>query len=476
MDAFFAFLWGRPKPYQTERPPPTATVADTPRDSIPLEEDLAIRALLPEWRPKRGRRKAEDLETADADGNAVKRQNVRASSADFSNMFDEQYSAAPSSALPWSAQPTTADAWTAAQVAIAPKTPSSTQTPSSGQLSAARANQGSSWRYNNNNTTTINETPSTPYPQSAITPRQNYLSSPKIDEPKSAHPSTTSKSPSRARKRHAPAVSSAWPSTANGTTAKIRGRPPSNRSVQDGPFSTFPANPTSRDAQVVVSGGPVISTNSSTPAPDSQSNGGLSQSLSPNPPAPTLLHATPSSTASPQPLQQTRKPSKLQLQVPQNPSGPIRLATPPRVLINGESNVGGVNGVGGIGDSRSSSSSNNSHHNLPPTTTTQNRERGSSADFFNQIDEMSDDGGGGGVGIVGVSGGGGGEDAFIVGTTASSSGGVIVGGGGTAGGGSDDGEGTREDWKRRALVLRRKLAEKEEELRSVKRRVLEAVM
>lgn len=32
------------------------------------------------------------------------------------------------------------------------------------------------------------------------------------------------------------------------------------------------------------------------------------------------------------------------------------------------------------------------------------------------------------------------------------------------------------DWKRRAMVLKRKLGEKEEELRAMKRRVLDAVM
>lgn len=37
-------------------------------------------------------------------------------------------------------------------------------------------------------------------------------------------------------------------------------------------------------------------------------------------------------------------------------------------------------------------------------------------------------------------------------------------------------DGTKEEWKRRALLLKRKLAEKEEELKAVKRRVLEAVM
>ena len=63
-------------------------------------------------------------------------------------------------------------------------------------------------------------------------------------------------------------------------------------------------------------------------------------------------------------------------------------------------------------------------------------ERRQSAEFFSQLDEISED-----DGI---------EEA-------------------------EDEEGTKEDWKRRALTLK-KLAEKEDELKAVKRRVLDAVM
>ena len=100
--------------------------------------------------------------------------------------------------------------------------------------------------------------------------------------------------------------------------------------------------------------------------------------------------------------------SKLQLQVPEHSGGPVRLATPPRVLINGESN----------------------------RQATQNHERRSSADFFNQLDDVSE------------------EDGVEIG----------------------DEEESNVDWKKRALTLKRKLIEKEEELRAMKRRVLDAVM
>ena len=88
----------------------------------------------------------------------------------------------------------------------------------------------------------------------------------------------------------------------------------------------------------------------------------------------------------------------------------MRLATPPTVLINGESG-------------RQSNSS---------------QERRSSADFFGPLDSASE------------------------------------------GDAQDDGaaeEASRNvDWKRRCMVLKRKLQEKENELKAMKRRVLDAVM
>lgn len=301
-------------------------------------------------------------------------------------MFEEQYSAAPTSAVPWSAQPTQADPWAAAQVAIAPKTPSTGQTLIGNQLSA-QVGQQVRWRF-----TSSNETPSSPYPQSAITPRHPFSATPAFDEPKSAHPFTTSKSPSRARRRHGPAVSSAWPSSSNTSSGKLRGRPPSNRSVQDGPFSTFPANPNSKDTASLSVGTPT----QGSPSPSRENTPGTQPSITFSQ-APTL--------GDPALLQ---KRSKLQLQVPEHSGGPVRLATPPRVLINGESN----------------------------RQVSHTHERRSSADFFNQLDEVSE------------------EDGLEDG----------------------DDEEPNVDWKKRALTLKRKLMEKEEELRLMKRRVLDAVM
>ncbi|KAL9103667.1 MAG: hypothetical protein Q9163_001326 [Psora crenata] len=424
IDAFFNYLTSKPSSYYTERPQTDAELAETTRDNVPPEEDLAVRALLPEWRPKRGRRKAEDINdgglATDAANAPTKRQNMRASSADFTSIFDEQYSSGPSSALPWSAAANSSQGalWNTAHVAIGPKTPSPSQ-----QHQTLSAHPSSAlqrvWHYaqpnansnNNNSNNNTSEAPSSPYPQSAITPRASFLASPAYgeNEPKSAHPSTagvSGKSPSRKRKRHAPAISSAW--NATGTpNGKIRGRPPSNRNVQDGPFSTFPVNPSGKEAA------PQHTTTANAPA-SGQARLSPPTAVTELGPSQGLGVMADSAMGAPQPQSTalgdggTRKPSKLQLQVPSNPGNPIRLATPPRVLINGESN-------------------------FQPTPVT--TERRSSTDFFNQLDEIS--------------------EADEV----------------TVDGEEDEGV----DWKKRCLVLRRKLAEKEEELRAVKRRVLDAL-
>lgn len=149
----------------------------------------------------------------------------------------------------------------------------------------------------------------------------------------------------------------------------------------------------------------------------------LNPALQPNPRNISQQHQPQANLTDPTNL--LRKPSKLQLQVPHQPGNPIRLATPPRVLVNGESE-------------------------FPSVPLSAHHERRSSADFFSQLDEVS--------------------EADEMGT--------VVDSGGDAGDGMGDGESGAGgvDWKRRALTLMRRLQEKEEELKRVKRAVLEAVM
>ena len=203
-------------------------------------------------------------------------------------------------------------------MAIAPNTPSTGRTPSTAQLSTHDASQQLRWKMNEHDST-----PMTPYPQSAITARQNYSASPSFEEPRSANPAGLK---SRSRKRHGPMVSSAW-TNSNTSSGKLRGRPPKDRSVTDGPFSTFPVNPTNKDSPQPAPGTPTHNM-ASPPTQNQQPNGSTPHSH------PTIM-VTPQSATADNTL--ARRPSKLQLQVPEHAGGPVRLATPPRVLINGES-------------------------------------------------------------------------------------------------------------------------------------------
>ena len=345
---------------------------------------------MPEWRPKRGRRKAEEIETEPNSSN-TRPLHQRSNSADIIRAFDEHFPT-PQTAAPWSAQPQDHDAWAAAQMAIAPKTPSTGRTPSSGQLSADFGGQQFKFRVNLGDKTT----PMTPHPASAVQIVQRFPITPSAEEPKSAEPLSSTKSPSRLRKRHGPAVSSAWQSSNNNASGKLRGRPPGNRSIKDGPYSTFPANPSTKEAPAINI---AIPTSAISPNPARSEIDPISGSASAFQQMSDTVRAQPSAPDQ----AAVRKPSKLQLQVPEHAGGPVRLATPPTLLINGEGR--------------------------------QILERRSSAEFFGSLYDGSDEG-------------------------------------------PDDEteEASNVDWKRRALVLKRRLQEKEDELKAIKRRVLDAVM
>lgn len=100
-------------------------------------------------------------------------------------------------------------------------------------------------------------------------------------------------------------------------TGKIRGRPPNRGSAPGGPFSSFPVNP-------VRSNNPGdVTTMQSSPAI------GVEQ----------VPLAPPRNMTSNSAGQLNTKPDKLQLHVPQVNGRPIRLATPPTVVLNGTSDV-----------------------------------------------------------------------------------------------------------------------------------------
>ncbi|KAK3077332.1 hypothetical protein LTS18_010558, partial [Coniosporium uncinatum] len=244
VDAFFEFLLGKSQTYYKQIPYPHDPFPEHGRDGVPVEEDLAIRALDPKFRPKRGRRKADDQDDdAERMGTPPPKQprlDTPVSFVDPSGF----HSAYASSAIPMSAPPDE-DRWG----------PFSAISPHSGVLGKgltpySATTQHLRWRINN-----PNDTPSTPHPLSAMTPASGHPDS-AFDEPQSAVTPSSAK-PGR-RRRHGPAVSSAWSSTSATANGKLRGRPPSNRSVRDGPFVTFPAKPQMMENNVNISHSPVI--------------------------------------------------------------------------------------------------------------------------------------------------------------------------------------------------------------------------
>ncbi|KAK3298025.1 ARS binding protein 2-domain-containing protein [Chaetomium fimeti] len=176
VDAFFEYLIGRQSPYWTEIPPEHVPVAELERDGVAAEDDMALRALLPQIKPRRGKRKPEDDETG------------KSPSQRPSPQAEEDGTGGPANtAEPWTAQPDGRGS-----VFLFPPVPD----PSRLNPSAP------SW------TNEIVQTPMTAYPipQSAITPstRNAFWA----DEPRSAL--TPSKPRSASRRHGAKVVSSAW--------------------------------------------------------------------------------------------------------------------------------------------------------------------------------------------------------------------------------------------------------------------------
>ncbi|KAF3386262.1 ARS-binding protein 2 [Penicillium rolfsii] len=294
VDAFFEFCLGHPHPYYTQLPPSGPFVSE-PRDGVPLEEDLALRALVPQWKPKRGRKRADERELGE--DKAAKRPQLDTSVAGLQPRgFPGHSIPFPQSAIPFSAYPTEEDPWMTASSSFPP--PGASDQPG----------HDLHWRLPER------ETSPAGYPQSAIIPRGTQPSEAIMSaEPRSAvTPSSGEKA--RARRRHGPAVSSAWPSSNGAIAGKGRGRPP-NKTLTSGSFSTFQVS-SSRDSSQV-------------PQPHAAQS------------SPSLVHDNPPNAVSNPAFSQSSisanqgRPGKLQLQVPQHQGAPVRLATPPTLLVNG---------------------------------------------------------------------------------------------------------------------------------------------
>lgn len=294
VDAFFEYCLGHPHTYYTQLPPSGPFVSES-RDGVPLEEDLALRALVPQWKPKRGRKRADERDLDEE--KAAKRPQLDTSvGALHPGGFQDHSITFPQSAIPFSAFPDAEghDPW---------MTASSSFPPPGGD----QQGQDLRWSLPERDTSPAN------YPQSAIIPRGNQPSDVYMSvEPRSAvTPSSGEKS--RSRRRHGPAVSSAWPNSNGSSTGKGRGRPPSKSSTS-GSFSTFQVKPSREFSQ-----NPQSSAVQSSPLVTAQN---------------TSYAVTTAYNQSPTPVSNGR-PNKLQLQVPQHVGAPVRLATPPTLLVNG---------------------------------------------------------------------------------------------------------------------------------------------
>jgi ARS binding protein 2 len=278
------------------------------RDGVCRDDDLALRALKPEFRPKRGRRRVDDIDDYEPmSAIEPKRPHLDTSVASY------PHSAYPGSA---SAHPDDVDRYPGdhwlTPASLAPS-------------SAIKSSAGGNYRF------LVNETPTTPNPLSAVTPLSAHPDS-AFDEPLSA---ISQSQRMRMRRRHGTAVSSAWPSNNTTPNGKLRGRPPTNRSVKDGPFVTFPANPKTKEGPVrdLTRSALPLSARELTP-PATAGSAKLDSPFRvphmPTMPTPVSATTNPSTT----PTGTSGRPKQLSLQVPQHVGNPVRLVTP-TVILNG---------------------------------------------------------------------------------------------------------------------------------------------
>ncbi|KAK8247237.1 ARS binding protein 2-domain-containing protein [Phyllosticta capitalensis] len=321
VDGFFDFLRGKAHNYLHTIPPPEGPVPEV-RDGVALEEDLAVRALDPTFRPKRGRRRVDGM---DDGGNPTPPKRPQLDTSFAFNTPQHSHTAYAQSALALSAHPNDYnDPWAAASLSAA------NSQRGLEPHSAVAAPGSHQFRFNQDN-------PHTPHPLSAVSPMTDR-------PPDSAFPddpsSAVTPSTKRQRRRHGPAVSSAWPSSNGSAGGKIRGRPPQNRSVRNGPFVTFPANPHAKEGPTVglrrhSSGQTPVDQSVGQQLLEASQQGRQIHSAYQFPPTPAS--ATQAGQMGGQMAAvHNRAGQRLSLQVPQHQGGPVHLVTP-TVLVNGQS-------------------------------------------------------------------------------------------------------------------------------------------
>ncbi|RGP77312.1 hypothetical protein FLONG3_4547 [Fusarium longipes] len=284
--AFFEYLMDIPNDYWTRIPTDGNPTSQPIRDGVALEDDMALRALLPHIRPKRGRKRPVEDDTATSLSPGPAQAQIQTHRSHL----------APSSAVDGVSGPMSADP---SRLTGAPWTPSDVQ-----------------------------QTPLFRWPQSAITPTSRNSFWDDALEPQSA---VTPSKPKLTTQRRGPKnVSSAWrPGVANGVV-KPRGRPPMNRTPVDLSLPPLSAGTTNIAAIDETESEPVAPSYTPPVSAATKAGGGPSEdSIS-----------IPSITSQPHPRHIPPRPSRpsISLTVPDRPSGSVRLATPPPpvVVINGQ--------------------------------------------------------------------------------------------------------------------------------------------
>lgn len=290
VNAFFDYLMDTPHPYWSQIPSDPNPICEEGRDGVAAEDDMALRALLPHIRPRRGRRKLDD------DG-------LKESPSQRPRLV----SPTPNGDMK-PGQPDDADPWTAHSDgrSTAILFPSAEQARSSVITGPDTAFP---WHGD------VAPYPLTAYPHSAMTPstgRGDFWLGPA--EPQSAI--TPSRQKGINRRHGAKAVSSAWRAGASGSTGKIRGRPPISRNNDDPIPTPIDGN---RMAKAASCG-------------NETRNASVTNSMLPPDPV-----SSPKDGGASTPPAKPARPGRLSLQVPERAGGSVRLATPPPVVkVNGE--------------------------------------------------------------------------------------------------------------------------------------------
>lgn len=225
VDAFFDYLLENPHPYWTDIPADANPVSEGGRDGVAAEDDMALRSLLPHIRPRRGRKRPDDVQSLSRSPSQKPRMEPGEDHPSISGPAVEHL-----------------DLWTGQ-----PGARSSAYLFAQDQFTRMDIGLGNTGAWSGEDFT---QTPMTAHPYSTATPASTNAFWPdQAADPKSAN---TPSKPKTNRRHGAKVVSSAWRSGGPSGTGKTRGRPPLNRqntgvsqtrseASAASPFSAFPS-------------------------------------------------------------------------------------------------------------------------------------------------------------------------------------------------------------------------------------------